>query len=157
MRINALLTELELMPRWQLRDAATAPVIIAANRWTAMAVTTAQGVAGWAVAAQPMAAEAESLFMNMLGAMKLRGGVAIEIDPRQVAEEIALRRISWLWLLGEDLMPMLEVLPQASTADGILRGASVFQSAHPSALLTQPERKSTVWAEWCAYIAGLNG
>ena len=148
---NAVLVELELMPLWQWRGTPSVSAASVFSLFTAITVSTAQGVSGWALTSRPLGGEEETLFLNLLVAMKLGRGQHVRVDHADLREEAARCKISWLWLIGEATASLLDIIPSA--ARPMWKDLTVFISAHPAEMLSQPELKSKFWVDWCRYCA----
>lgn len=148
---NAVFTELELMPLWQLRGAPSAPADAVFGSFTALAISTAQGMSGWALMARSFSNEEEVLFLNLLVAMKLGQGQQLRVDHANLREEARRCKISWLWLIGEETSCKLDLAPLTATSKTIWKDLPVFLSAHPAELLARPELKGELWSAWCRY------
>ncbi|MHB0989995.1 MAG: hypothetical protein ACYC3O_01420 [Burkholderiales bacterium] len=148
---NAVLAELELLPLWQLRAARCIPAHQGFGPLTAMPVSTRQGAEGWALLSRPLDGDEETLFTNLLFAMKLRYGDNIAVDPEKLLEEGGRGRISWLWLIGEATASLLDTTSSAVVP--AWKDLAVFVSAHPAEMLSQPELKSKFWVDWCRFCA----
>lgn len=150
---NAVLVELELMPLWQWRGTPSVSAASVFSLFTAITVSTAQGVSGWALTSRPLGGEEETLFLNLLVAMKLGRGQHVRVDHADLREEAARCKISWLWLIGEDTASRLDVVPLTAATKPMWKDLPVFVSVHPAELLAQPELKGELWADWCRYSA----
>ncbi len=148
---NAVLAELELMPLWQLRTARCNADQQVSVPLTALPISTLEGTEGWALLSRPLASDEETLFMNLLVAMKLRYGDNIAIDPEKLQEEAGQARISWIWLIGEAKASWLDMT--SSAVGTAWKDLNVFISAHPAEMLLKPELKSKFWVDWCRFSA----
>ncbi len=159
MRHDRMLAELGLMPVWRLRGAAGQALLARPAELSATAVLDAKDALGWVLIERALTAEEEALFANMLRAMQLRPGASLTLDAGHLAEAVEHHAVTWLWLLGDAVVPELaEALSGAAGATAspaltppLWRGLPVFLSAQPGELLLQPVGKARLWADWCRY------
>lgn len=146
---EAVLEELGLMPLWQLRSAVDVMPDVSApdqeldaltgTELTVITVLREDGAPGWVLMGDALADEAAVLFTNMLGAMRLRQSETRQVAYAQLNQALATSRVQWVWGVGE-------------TAAALETGLPVFVSVHPRELVSKPQLKSEVWANWCSWL-----
>ena len=151
---EALMTELELMPLWRLR---AAPVVQALplTELTAVALTDANGMAGWLLLAEPLQGDAAALSTQMLQAMHLQQSTSVRIEMTHLADAVARSGVSWLWLMGEAVTQSVLAQPLTAPVRQQWQGLPVLLSEHPQSLLLQPGGKAKFWADWCRWQNGV--
>ena len=151
---ETVLSELELMPLWRLRDKSAESVSEPLAELTLVVLSRVDGASGWLLIAEPLADDAAVLFINILRAMRLQQGASRRITSAQLAAEVAGNEVSWLWLMGAAVAQSVMALPLAAAVRQQWQGLPVLLSEHAQVLSVQPAAKAKLWADWCRWQDG---
>lgn len=129
---------LELRPVWRLRE----PVSQQCWFWP---VNGPYDRYGALVMPQAPVGVAAQLLDNLVLALGVQAGEPQEVGMAELPGLLLERGAGWVWWLGDAVAPDW----QSCVGVTLLAGPSL------ETMLADPQAKSRVWQDWCAWMAGL--